>query len=44
MKYRATHMQVLRTGELTEFVGSDKETVAAIGAETLDIFDWDLSL
>lgn len=44
VKYRATQLKVTRGGELTEFVGSQKQSVAAVGAETLDLFDWDLSL
>jgi uncharacterized membrane protein YjgN (DUF898 family) len=44
LKYRADNMQVLLEGELTEFEGSDVSTVAAVGAETVDFFDLDLSL
>lgn len=44
MKYRADNMHVLREGELIEFQGSDMSSVAAVGAETLDFFDMDLSL
>jgi uncharacterized membrane protein YjgN (DUF898 family) len=44
LKYRADHMRVLQEGELTEFQGSDMSSVAAVGAETIDFFDVDLSL
>ncbi len=44
LKYRADHMRVLQEGELTEFQGSDASAVEAIGAETVDFFDMDLSL
>jgi uncharacterized membrane protein YjgN (DUF898 family) len=44
VKYRADNMRVLKEGELTEFEGSDLSSVAAVGAETLDFFDVDLSL
>jgi uncharacterized membrane protein YjgN (DUF898 family) len=44
MKYRADNMHVLQEGELTQFQGSDMSSVAAVGAETLDFFDMDLSL
>jgi uncharacterized membrane protein YjgN (DUF898 family) len=44
LKYRADHMRVLREGELTEFQGSDMSAVEAVGAETVDFFDMDLSL
>lgn len=44
MKYRADHMRVLQEGELSEFQGSDMSAVEAIGAETVDFFDMDLSL
>ena len=44
LKYRADHMRVLQEGELTEFQGSDMSAVEAIGAETVDFFDMDLSL
>jgi uncharacterized membrane protein YjgN (DUF898 family) len=44
MKYRADNMHVLQEGDLTEFQGSDMSSVAAVGAETLDFFDMDLSL
>jgi uncharacterized membrane protein YjgN (DUF898 family) len=44
MKYRADNMQVLLEGELSEFQGSDKSAVIALGAETVDFFDVDLSL
>jgi uncharacterized membrane protein YjgN (DUF898 family) len=44
LKYRADHMRVLQEGELAEFQGSDMSSVEAIGAETVDFFDMDLSL
>jgi len=44
LKYRADNMRVLQEGELTEFQGSDMGSVAAVGAETIDFFDLDLSL
>jgi uncharacterized membrane protein YjgN (DUF898 family) len=44
LKYRADHMRVQLEGELAEFQGSDMSAVAAIGAETVDFFDVDISL
>jgi uncharacterized membrane protein YjgN (DUF898 family) len=44
LKYRADHMRVLQERELAEFQGSDMSAVEAIGAETVDFFDMDLSL
>jgi len=44
VKYRADHMLVLQEGELSEFQGSDRSAVTAVGAETVDFFDVDLSL
>jgi len=44
LKYRADHMRVLQEGELAEFQGSDMSAVEAIGAETVDFFDVDISL
>ncbi len=44
VKYRADKMRVLQEGEVTEFQGSDMSSVAAVGAETIEIFDMDLSL
>ncbi len=44
IKYRANHMHVFMDGELSEFQGSDVTTVTAVGAETMDFFDVDLSL
>jgi uncharacterized membrane protein YjgN (DUF898 family) len=44
LKYRADHMRVLQEGELAEFQGSDLSAVEAIGAETVDFFDVDISL
>ena len=43
-KYRTDHMQVWQEGALAQFHGSAAGEVAALGAETLDIFDVDLSL
>jgi hypothetical protein len=37
-------MRVLQEGDLAEFQGSDMSAVEAIGAETVDFFDMDLSL
>ena len=44
VKYRADNMRVLQEGEVTEFQGSDMSSVAAVGAETIELFDMDLSL
>lgn len=44
LKYRIDHLQVVREGLLEEFKGSDTGSVAALGAETMDFFDLDLSL
>lgn len=44
LKYRIDNMRVLMEGELTEFQGSDKNTVTAVGAEAIDFFDMDFSL
>jgi uncharacterized membrane protein YjgN (DUF898 family) len=44
MQYRVDHMRVQAEGELTRFMGSRQESVAAIGVEAVDLFDWDLSL
>jgi uncharacterized membrane protein YjgN (DUF898 family) len=44
LKYRIDHLQVTQEGLLAEFKGSDTGSVAAIGAETMDFFDLDLSL
>ena len=44
MRYRVDHMEADRLGSLTGFSGTEKHSVAAVGAETLDIFDWDLAL
>jgi len=43
-KYRADNTRVFQKEALTQFQGSDGITVAALGAETLDLFDLDLSL
>jgi uncharacterized membrane protein YjgN (DUF898 family) len=44
LKYRVDNIRVLQEGELTELQGSDMTAVEAIGAETVDFFDMDLSL
>lgn len=44
LKYRADNLQVSREGDLDEFQGSNMGAVDAIGAETIDFFDMDLSL
>ncbi len=44
LKYRADNMRVLQEGDLAEFQGSDRRSVEAIGAETVDFFDMDISL
>jgi len=44
VKYRADNMRVLQEGELSEFQGSDRNGVTAVGAEAIDFFDVDLSL
>ena len=44
MKYRLDHMQVFAGGDLNQFTGSRQQTVAAVGVEAVDLFDWDLSL
>jgi uncharacterized membrane protein YjgN (DUF898 family) len=44
LKYRVDNMRVTQEGELTEFQGSDRGEVAAVGAEAIDFFDVDLSL
>lgn len=44
LKYRIDHLQVVQEGLLAEFKGSDTGSVAALGAETMDFFDLDLSL
>lgn len=43
-KYRADNTRVFQEGALAQFQGSDRSKVEALGAETLDIFDLDLSL
>lgn len=43
-KYRVDHLQVIQTGTLYQFRGSEKQAVSAAGVETMDIFDMDLSL
>ena len=43
-KYRIDHLQVMQTGTLYQFRGSKQNTVAAFGAEAIDVFDMDLSL
>lgn len=44
IKYRVDHMHVLLEGDLNEFLGSHLSTVTAVGTETMDFFDVDLSL
>ncbi len=44
LKYRADHLQVVRYGTFSEFQGDERTAVAAVGAETMDFFDVDLSL
>ncbi len=44
VQYRVDHMQVMNTGDLAAFVGSEMTAVQAIGAETVDFFDMDISL
>ena len=44
LKYRTDNMRVLQEGELSEFQGSDAGAVGALGSETVDFFDLDLSL
>lgn len=44
LKYRVDNMRVLVEGELTEFQGSERDAVTAVGAEAIDFFDMDLSL
>ena len=43
-KYRADNTRVFQDGPLAQFQGGDSSNVAAIGAETLDIFDLDISI
>ena len=43
-RYQAECLDVRLHSTLTEFLGSDHETVAAVGAEAMEIFDWDLSI
>jgi uncharacterized membrane protein YjgN (DUF898 family) len=43
-KYRADNFRVYQEGALSQFRGSNKSTVGAFGAETLDIFDLDISI
>lgn len=44
LKYRIDHLRNLQQGTLMVFEGGEKHSVAALGAEALDLFDWDLSL
>jgi uncharacterized membrane protein YjgN (DUF898 family) len=44
VRYRIEHTQVLLDGDLNHFQGSDRSAVAAIGAESWDFFDLDVSL
>lgn len=43
-RYRAEHLEVRLHGTLTEFLGRDQDEVAAVGAEAMDLFDWDFSI
>jgi uncharacterized membrane protein YjgN (DUF898 family) len=43
-KYRVDHIQVIQTGTLYQFRGSEQQAVSAAGVETMDVFDMDLSL
>lgn len=44
LKYRADNLSVLLAGDLADFSGSETGAVQAIGAETMDFFDMDISL
>ncbi len=44
MRYRLEHLSARTEQPLSEFVGDDRSTVHAAGAETGDFFDLDLSL
>lgn len=44
IRYRIDNLQVLQDGELWRFQGSESGYVEAVGAETMDFFDFDLSL
>lgn len=44
LKYRADNMRIVLEGDLVTFQGSDMSAVEAIGAETVDFFDLDISL
>jgi uncharacterized membrane protein YjgN (DUF898 family) len=45
LRYRADHMRVLlASGALASFQGSDRSAVEAVSAESVDLFDMDLSL
>ena len=43
-KYRAENIKIFQEEALAQFQGNEASKVAALGAETLDIFDLDLSL
>ncbi len=43
-KYRAENIKIFQEEPLAQFQGNEASKVAALGAETLDIFDLDLSL
>ena len=43
-RYRAQHLEVRLHGVLTEFRGRDQDEVNAVGAEAMDLFDWDFSI
>jgi uncharacterized membrane protein YjgN (DUF898 family) len=44
LKYRADHLAVMATGDLSEFRGSEDTSVKAVGAEVGDFFDFDMSI
>lgn len=44
MRYRAENLRVTIDGALTEFIGSEAETVRAVGGEMGEFFDLDVSL
>jgi uncharacterized membrane protein YjgN (DUF898 family) len=44
LQYRIDNLTVVLEGDLSEFQGSDTASVAAVGAETIEFFDLDLSL
>lgn len=44
LKYRIHHLYAYQDGILSQFQGNEKDEVTAIGIETMDVFDVDLSL